>query len=83
MADVAATVAAADAGPMQRIEIVGERRRARAVLAADIRRLRPRFLLPQDPDNLLLGKMRSLHLRPPLRRTLLKIGRVSGAQITD
>jgi hypothetical protein len=27
-ADVAATVAATDAGPMQRIEIVGERRRA-------------------------------------------------------
>ncbi len=37
MADAAATVAATDAGPMQRIEIVGERRRAHdAVFRAQV-----------------------------------------------
>ena len=49
--------------PYLRLPLV-EGRAADPVLAAHVRRLRPRLLLPQDPDDLLFREPARLHVHP-------------------
>jgi len=59
-----------------------KRRLADTVFAADIRRLHPRLLLPQDRNDLLFREPRSLHRpSPSLGRTLALPGGVSGGHV--
>uniref|UniRef100_B0T9N9 Uncharacterized protein n=1 Tax=Caulobacter sp. (strain K31) TaxID=366602 RepID=B0T9N9_CAUSK len=53
------------------------------MLAGQLARLRPSLVLPQDPDDLLFRKSRSLHVRPLKGRTLAPRGGKNQGQVTS